>query len=116
MTGRTRWQVVLPWLLCAVSLGMLVVSNVCRWILRDDVVPAEHVDWQDGTIGALGYAGISVVGALIASRLPGNPIGWVWCAAGVANGLSEVPEPLAQVAGWPPWIAWLVGTIGFLAL
>ena len=105
-----------PWVLCALSLGLLVLSNVFRWMIRNEVLPPEHVDWQDGTIAALGFAGIPIVGALIASRLPDNPIGWVWCAAGLANGLSELPIPAVQVLGWPRSVAWVVGTFGFLAL
>jgi hypothetical protein len=114
--GRRGWLALLPWALCAVSLGLLVLSNVFRWMIRNEVLPPEHVDWQDGTIAALGFAGIPIVGALIASRLPDNPIGWVWCAAGLANGLSELPIPAVQVLGWPRSVAWVVGTFGFLAL
>ena len=60
-----------------------------RWLLRNDV-PAPETGWLEGTIAALGFAGIPVVGALIASRLPANPYGWLWCAAGLAYAVSEV--------------------------
>ena len=55
------------------------------------------------------------MGALIASRLPGNPYGWLWCAAGLAFGLTEIARPLVQAVDGPPWIAWVMGVWGFLS-
>jgi hypothetical protein len=37
--------------------------------------------WLDNTVGTLSYA---PVGALIASRRPANPVGWLLCLSGVA--------------------------------
>jgi len=104
----------LAWLLCAVTLGMYALSNVFRALLGDHV-PAGDQGWLEGTIGALGFAGIPVVGTLIATRLPGNPIGWLWCGAGLAYGLSEV-APIVAAAGSPSWVAWVLESWGFLSL
>jgi hypothetical protein len=101
--------------LCAVSLGLLVLSNVLRWVLRHDV-PGPELDWVGGTIGALGFAGIPVVGALIASRLPANPYGWLWCAAGLAYAASDIADPLVRAVGWPLWVAWVLSGWGFVSL
>jgi hypothetical protein len=101
--------------LCAISLGLLVASGWLRW-----QVPAgsstEDVDWLQGAIGAVGFAGLSVVGALVASRLPGNPNGWLWCAAGLTYAISDLAKPLARAVGWPSWAAWVLGGWGFVAL
>jgi N-terminal 7TM region of histidine kinase len=104
-----------PWVLCAVALGLFVLGNVCRWSLRDDV-PGPDIGWVEGTIGALGFAGIPIVGALIASRLPTNPYGWLWCAAGLAYAVSDVAEPLVRVLEGPLWIAWILSSWGFVSL
>jgi hypothetical protein len=99
--------------MCAVSLSLLVLSNVLRFLLRNDV-PAPDTGWVEGTIAALGFAGIPIVGALMAFRLPDNPYGWVWCVAGLGFGLSEIAQPLAQAVDWPPSIAWVMQVWGFL--
>jgi hypothetical protein len=102
-----------PWVLCAVSLGLYVLSNVLRWLLRNEI-PALHVGWVEGIVGALGFVGIPVVGALMASRLPDNLYGWLWCVAGVAYGVSDLSEPLVRAIDGPPWVAWLMTVWGFL--
>jgi hypothetical protein len=106
-----------PWVLCAVSLGLMAAGSAARWALRDDSAVA-YEEWLEGTLGAIGVAGIPVVGALIAARLPANPYGWIWCGAGLAYGVSEVSS-LLRAAGGPGWVgavleAW--GFVGFLAL
>jgi hypothetical protein len=94
---------------------MLVLSNTLRWLFPDQAL-ADGVGWLEGTIGALGIAGIPVVGALIASRLPANPIGWLWCATGVAYATTDLAGPLTRAVGWPLWVAWVLGGWGFVAL
>ncbi len=52
------------------------------------------------------------MGAVVASRRPRNPIGWMFCAIGLANGLfffsdEYVVYALATRPGVPPGTAWL---------
>jgi hypothetical protein len=103
-----------PWVLCVMALGLYVLSNVLRWVLRNDVPPPDP-GWLEGTIAALGFVGIPVVGALMASRLPGNPYGWLWCAIGLAYGVSDTARPLIRVLGGPGWVAWIMESWGFLS-
>jgi len=103
----------IPWVLCAVSLAMLTLSSVLLWRFPD---PAGGVTWLDGTVEALGFVGIPVVGALIASRLPGIVYGWLWCALGLAAGLSEIGDPLVRAVQGPRWAGWLLGSYGFVGL
>jgi hypothetical protein len=42
--------------------------------------------WLDGTLSAISYA---PVGALIASRHPANPVGWLLCLHGLVISLSN---------------------------
>jgi hypothetical protein len=94
---------------------MLALSIVLRWLFPETVA---DVSALQGSVEAVGFVGIPVVGAMIASRLPTNPYGWVWCALGLAAGVVELGTPLARVAGWPDWLAWLptawglVGVVG----
>jgi hypothetical protein len=104
-----------PWVLCAVTLGLLVVSGWLRWLFPDES-PTGDVDWLEGAVGALGFAGFAVVGALVASRLPTNANGWLWCAAGLTYAVSDIARPLARAAGWPAWTAWALGGWGFVVL
>ncbi len=83
-----------------------------------------------GFAAALGLA-FGTVGAIVASRRPSNPIGWIFCGAGVlsviqAVGTSYALWSLVDQAGRPPggtWAAWLeewtwipvVGSLGVVA-
>jgi hypothetical protein len=115
VTTRTELRRAAPWVLCAVSLGLLVISSALRWYLHDEGWSSD-LDVLDGIVGALGFAGVPVVGALIASRLPANPYGWVWLGTGLAYAVSDIAEPLVRAAGWPAWLAWVGTAWGFVAL
>jgi hypothetical protein len=104
-----------PWVLCAVSLGMLGLSSWLRWLTPGHFL-SEDVDWVEATIGLVGFAGIPVVGALIASRQPANPYGWLWCATGLAYGVANVAEPLVEVVGGPVWVASVLTIWGYAIL
>ena len=113
MTGWGDLRRIAPWVLCAVSLCLLVLSSVLSWVIPDDSGDSTPLA---GTIEALGFVGIPVVGALIASRLPGNIYGWLLCATGLAAALGEVGLPLVALLGAPRWVGWLVGGYGFVGL
>ena len=107
MSGRTAG--VLAWSLFAVSaavgfsgLGLKIsVENVATW----------HFVVND-VIGIVIFFVSGVVGALIASRLPANPIGWIFVALVVALGFSGGAEGYANWSlahgrdgGVVPWVA-----------
>jgi hypothetical protein len=94
---------------------MLILSNTLRWVFATDV-PADQLDWVAGTVSALGIAGIPVVGALIAARLPSNPYGWLWCAIGLAYAVNDLAGPLGRVLDWPLWVQWVLVGWGFVTL
>jgi hypothetical protein len=59
----------------------------------------------------------AAVGALVASRRPYNPIGWIFCCAGVLLGISQtaveygiralIAEPGSLPGGaWAAWVSW----------
>ena len=51
--------------------------------------------WLEPTTIAIGY---SVIGAIIASRLPGHPIGWICCAIGFMGAVEHVSSEYAIYA------------------
>jgi hypothetical protein len=52
--------------------------------------------------GLVTAAGMTAIGALVASSRPGNPIGWIFCAAGVMLVLSSFEQEYADWASEEP--------------
>jgi hypothetical protein len=74
----TRTAARLAWAVCAISLAL---SALCFLLIALNLAlntPA-YFFWPELSVLALGY---SVIGAIIASRLPSHPIGWICCAIG----------------------------------
>src|ERR671938_2122691 len=70
----TMWA--LSMVLTVLSLWLLVLG------LSRRNVPV-HPYWAEGTLLAVSY---STVGAVVASRRPGNPVGWALCSIGLSWG------------------------------
>jgi hypothetical protein len=68
----------LPWALCWISLALLAVGLALRIAYPETFEDAVFY----AAANALGLVLVPPVGALIASRLPTNPYGWLWCALG----------------------------------
>jgi len=75
----------LAWSLCALS---LVLAAFALWLanlnLSHPNTPS-YAPWLDNTLSVLSYAPI---GALVASRRPANPVGWLVCMYGFVIALS----------------------------
>src|SRR5919112_683689 len=71
----------LAWGLCALTL-MLTALNFLLIALNVSLNTPAYVFWPELTSIAVGY---SVIGAIIASRLPNHPIGWICCAIGLSG-------------------------------
>ncbi len=69
----------LVWAVCALSLTLTALNFLLIALNVSLNVPA-YVFWRELTSIAVGY---SVIGAIIASRLPHHPIGWICCAIGL---------------------------------
>src|SRR5215212_6798537 len=68
----------LAWAVCALSLAFTALSFLLIALSLGLNTPA-YFFWPELTVLAVGY---SVIGALIASRLPRHPIGWICCVIG----------------------------------
>jgi hypothetical protein len=69
----------LAWAVCALSLAITAL-NFLLIALNVSLSTPAYVFWPELTSIAVGY---SMIGAIIASRLPNHPIGWICCAIGL---------------------------------
>ena len=125
----TRTAALLAWSACVVSWALTALSFLLLALnLSHPDVPI-YPYWAEGTLLAVGY---STVGAVVASRRPQNPLGWILCAIGPSWGtyhfnsqyvtytLLAAPGtlPAGEVAAWIASWLWVpgLGLILFLAL
>ena len=116
-TRAASW---LAWTMWALSMVLTVLS---LWLLvlglsRPNVPVYPY--WAEGTLLAVGY---STVGAVVASRRPGNPVGWVLCSIGLSWGAYHFSSeyvtyallaasgslPAAKAAAWIYSWLWVPG-------
>jgi hypothetical protein len=125
----TRTAAWLSWAVCALALAL---TALCFLLIALNVSLNTPIFdyWPEATTIAVGY---SVTGAIVASRLPANPLGWIFCAvalvAAVAHFSSEYAiyallaqpgslsagEALAWLASWV-WIPFLGLIVSLLLL
>jgi signal transduction histidine kinase len=117
MKARTASR--LAWSLWAISMLMAVLAFVFLFLGRQTPPPV-------GTFGFRGFAAIFAVtfgsiGAFLSSRRPSNPIGWIFCAAGIGSALQEAGDqyaiyalltthgdlPAGEIAAWPSSWIWI---------
>jgi hypothetical protein len=87
LTGRREVTTRLAWslgVLCAALAGASLVLALLNGRTPGEIFVEEGIVM----IATLTVA-FSVVGALIASHRPGNPLGWIFCAAALFQGLSN---------------------------
>jgi hypothetical protein len=82
-TRAASW---LAWSACALSLTLTGVALVLLAANRSH--PNAHV-FDYGTVLTVITVSTSPVGALIASRRPQNPLGWIICAIGLGSGIEH---------------------------
>src|SRR5215213_8288120 len=122
-TPTAAW---LAWTLCALSLALTALSLLLLALNLSH--PDTHIynPWLDSTLNAVFF---STVGAIVASRRPENPVGWLLCLYGFAQSISHFSAQyaiytlLAQPNSLPAGIAmawvfsWLLPIIiGFSVL
>ena len=118
MTSGTGRAARLAWTLCILSLA-LVAASLIFWVLND--FSARDIIADSSHLGdALVALTFPLVGALIVSRQPRNPVGWLFCIAGLAEGVTELATcysiyalhqtphlPAADVMAWLGSIGWI---------
>jgi hypothetical protein len=91
--GR-RTTVWLAWSACALSLALTALTVLLIVLLLRSDTPIYYY-WLETSMVALGY---STVGAIVASRLPESPIGWLFCTIGLIFGVSHFSAEYAANA------------------
>jgi hypothetical protein len=84
----------LAWSLCALSLALTVLGYLVIAFDLSLNAPV-YFYWLEPTAIAVGY---SVIGAIIASRLPDHPIGWICCAIGFMGAVEHFSAEYAIYA------------------
>jgi hypothetical protein len=78
--GRTRTAARVAWIICAFSLGLAMIDLVLVALNSSHPDVRIPEPWLAHTVSAVAF---SSVGAVVGSRRPENPIGWLFCAIGV---------------------------------
>jgi hypothetical protein len=102
----------LAWGAGAVGLSLMLLAIVLSQVLPDAATPVE--EGPVGLADLVGFIGVPVVGALVASRLPRNPYGWVCCGLGLTFGVLFIYQVLGHAARLPQWLPNYGGKIAFL--
>jgi hypothetical protein len=84
----------LAWSLCALSLSLTALSYLVIALNLSLDAPV-YFYWLEPTTIAIGY---SVIGAIITSRLPIHPIGWICCVIGFTGAVEHFSSEYAIYA------------------
>src|SRR5919112_2362219 len=99
MSHRTAaW---LAWSLWAVCVVLVTLALVLDFITDQSVMPLQAGErYSPGFAVLTGVLSLAypTVGALIASRLPANPIGWIFCSLGLLYDAARFTEAYADYA------------------
>src|SRR5215213_1161519 len=112
--------------LCAVSLTLTALSLLLLALNLSHLEAHVFDYWLVNAVQAVSF---SIIGAIIASRLPGNPVGWLFCAAAsfiavaylsaeyAIYALLARPDslPAGEVLAWLAFWAW-IPSIGCIVL
>ncbi len=114
---KRRGLTALAWSACGLTVALVIGTFTFAWI-----VGSFDVDWP-GAIWVLSLAAFALMGALIAARRPENPIGWLFCAAGLSLSISTFATrwseyarhrgalPLGHVMTWLATWSWTPGIL-----
>jgi hypothetical protein len=114
-----RTAAIVAWTLFAISTVLGLGGTAMR--VAVDGVDGWHFVSNDGLAASV-FLASGVVGALVASRLPSNPIGWILVGLVVSLGLSGAADGYVVLSAdherlerFAPWAAWYSAKV-FLAL
>lgn len=130
MPSRRRGRPqVLAWSLCAIGTLVFIGAAVVELTLND--ATQSESQWgtkAGGFLWLFTFQAFLVVGALIASRRPENPIGWISMSAGLVANLTAIADtysvyalvtdpgslPAGEIAAWVSEWSWavMIGLVG----
>src|SRR5215204_2417691 len=120
MSRRTAaW---LAWSLCALCVVLITLALVLDFMMEDTSLIEAGLRYYPGFAMLTGVLSLAypTVGVLIASRLPANPIGWIFCSLGLIYSAQRCTVAYADYAllenialPWGESLAWFSTWIGF---
>ena len=129
----TRAATWLAWSLCAVCVVLIALALLLDFMTDQSMVqfsPGERYEPGFAVLTGVLSLAYPTVGALIVSRLPANPIGWIFCGLGLLYDaerftttyadyalLQNVALPWGEFAAWfSTWIEFANPTLGVFLL
>jgi class 3 adenylate cyclase len=107
---RARWAPILAWGIAVLTLVIVTSAATLAFLNRATIHSLDEASLVE-IILPIGFA---ILGGLVASRFPGNALGWLFLAISFANGLPGLTEQYTRFAlvthpGSPftPWIPWI---------
>ena len=86
----------LGWVLLALALGF--IGGAVYMFAVVNPTSTGDMDRFSGSVWLLSYVGFPIVGAILVSRFPRDPMGWILCGIGVSIGGSSFAGDYAQYA------------------
>jgi signal transduction histidine kinase len=122
VSRRAAW---LAWSLCGACVVLIALALLLDFV-GHEVVPVSPQERLHPALALLtGVLSLAypTVGALIASRLPTNPIGWIFCGVGVLYATRRFTIAYADYAllenwslPWGRYVAWFSTWLGYAGL
>src|SRR3712207_2632382 len=103
MRAQGRFVVLLPWLLSGAALALLALAAGVHLATRREM-EATAADTVLFVAGCATGVSAPLVGGLVATRLPRNPLGWLLLAIGFCIGLFAALPALRQADVLPYWV------------
>jgi hypothetical protein len=92
---RSRVATRFAWSLCALALVLTVFSVLLLAVNYTHATTHVYGYWPETTVIPVSF---SIIGAIIASRLPANPLGWLFCAAASVSAVAHISGEYAIFA------------------
>ena len=88
----------LAWSLWAACVALVALSLCLEFLTYDALDIMSIDDWIPGIAAPMGILSLvyPTLGALIASRLPRNPIGWIFCGVGLLYGIRRFTDAYSE--------------------
>jgi len=97
MTTRAATRI--AWIAWGVTLGFAITHLVLHAATPAAISSATDTSFVLAWLGALvAFQSFATVGAIVASRIPSNPIGWLYCACGVLCQLANAGGAYTDVS------------------
>jgi hypothetical protein len=110
----------LAWSVLAVCVVLIALALLLDFLTDDVPVPDARTGFGLIVLAGVLSLAFPTVGALIASRLPANPIGWIFCCAGLVLAMQRFTIAYADYAllenfalPWGESVAWFSSWVWF---